>query len=580
MNDTAAPDQIDAASDAADQTLAAQFFLNDPLAFRGICLRGFGPVRDHLVEQLVERLSADYPVIKVPINVDNERLLGGVDLTATLASGRRVERPGLIEQAEGGVLLIPMAERMAEDVAAHIAQALDTQNLAVILLDDSVEADEAPPRGLIERIAFRCDLSRVRALEAVDLAPTSPETKPAKLSKKQQKSLAVTAAMLGIYSVRPLLFAQSVARQHAALYEQAKVDDDDIATAVRLVFAPRATQLPPAEPPPEEAPPPPEDQQPEEPEHDPGDGDEEQSLDDIPLEDILLEAAAAAIPPHVLDQINDNVRAAGPSSAGKSGQKSKSTMRGRPLGTRPGLPGNGKRLALIDSLRAAAPWQTIRRNTAQQADKDADPEKIHIRKSDLRVRYFEERRETVTIFAVDASGSSALARLAEAKGAVELMLAEAYVKRSQVALIAFRQNGAEVLLPPTRSLTRARRALSALPGGGGTPLAAGLIAAQQLAEAAVKRGQTPTIALLTDGKANVLSDGTPDRKGAMEEAENAAKAIAAQALPSIVLDISPRPRPEAAALAKSLNGRYFPLPRAQSAAMVEAIESVGQGPGR
>ncbi|MEO1045514.1 MAG: magnesium chelatase subunit D [Pseudomonadota bacterium] len=580
MNDPVTDDPLldpdDADQALLDHSLAVQLFCNDPLGFRGICLRGFGPVRDALVINMVERLGADHPVVKIPINVDNERLLGGVDLTATLASGRRVERAGLIEQARGGILLIPMAERMAEDVAAHIAQALDTHEMAVILLDDSVETDEAPSRALIERIAFRCDLGRIRSLDIAELAPAPPESKNARLTKKQQKSLAVTAAMLGIYSVRPLLFAQNVARRHAALFGESSADDADLAAAVRLVLAPRATQLPPAEPSPEEQPPPEDEPPPEEPEDDPGDGDEEQSLEDIPLEDILLKAAVAAIPPDILDQIKDNIRSGGPSSAGKSGQKSKSTMRGRPLGTRPGIPGNGKRLALIDSLRAAAPWQTIRRNSTQAADQDADPDKIHIRKSDLRVRHFEERRESLTIFAVDASGSSALARLAEAKGAVELMLAEAYIKRSQVALIAFRQNGAEILLPPTRSLTRARRALSALPGGGGTPLAAGLIAAQQLAEAAVKRGQTPTIALLTDGKANVLGDGTPDRKGAMEEAENAARAIAAQALPAIVLDISPRPRPEAAALAAALRGRYFPLPRAQSAAMVEAIESVGQ----
>lgn len=581
MTDIAASDARTAETDIADQaasdlSLAVQLFLNDPLAFRGICLRGFGPVRDALVANMTARLSADYPVIKIPINVDHERLLGGVDLTATLSTGRRIERAGLIEQARGGIIVLPMAERMAQDVAAHIAQALDIQDIAVILLDDAVASDEAPPKAIMERIAFHGDCSRLRSLDAAQLADAAPETVSAQLSTDQQKSLVVTAAMLGIYSVRPLLFAQNVARSHAALFGQTHADDDDIAAAVRLILAPRATQLPPA-PPPEDQPPPPEQEPPPDtPDDNPGDGDEEQSLEDIPLEDILLEAAAAAIPPNILEQMRDNIRSAGPSSAGKSGQKSKSNQRGRPLGARTGMPGNGKRLALIDSLRAAAPWQTIRRNAAAAAGRGEDRSKIHIRKSDLKVRHYEERRESLTIFAVDASGSSALARLAEAKGAVELMLAEAYVKRSQVALIAFRQNGAEILLPPTRSLTRARKALSALPGGGGTPIAAGLQAAQLMAEAAVKRGQSPTIAMLTDGKANVTREGAADRKTAMAEAEQAARMIAAQGLGSIVLDISPRPRPEAAALAAALRGRYFPLPRAQSAAMVEAIESVGQ----
>ena len=120
-------------------------------------------------------------------------------------------------------------------------------------------------------------------------------------------------------------------------------------------------------------------------------------------------------------------------------------------------------------------------------------------------------RDTTTIFVVDASGSAALHRLAEAKGAVELLLAECYVRRDQVALIAFRGRGAELLLPPTRSLVRAKRSLAALPGGGGTPLAAGIDAAVELAELALRRGETPIVVVLTDGRANVARDGTGGR---------------------------------------------------------------------
>jgi magnesium chelatase subunit D len=281
-----------------------------------------------------------------------------------------------------------------------------------------------------------------------------------------------------------------------------------------------------------------------------------------------------------LDQIAGTARKGPPNNAGKgqagrTGEKQKSALRGRPMASRPGIPGHGKKLALMDSLRAAAPFQTMRRHALQlAAEHHSDARKVHIRTSDLRVRSFELRRESLTIFAVDASGSSALSRLAEAKGAVELMLAQAYVKRAQVALIAFRQIGAEVLLPPTRSLTRARRALAALPGGGGTPLASGLIAAQQLADAAMRIGQTPTIAILTDGKANVAIDGSANRATATQEAHQAARTFAQQGLQSIVIDISPRPRAEAAALAEALGGRYLPLPAARSAAMVQAIESL------
>jgi magnesium chelatase subunit D len=558
----------DASETLSDAELAFHLFIRNPTLFGGIILRGDGPVRDAMVEVTKAAIA---PVRKIPANVDGERLLGGLDLSATLAAGVRVTRPGLLEEASGGVVLVSMAERLRPDVAAHIAQALDSGDLAVILLDDGHEADELPPIVLAERLAFHCDVSALRSFdEGVARWPkTKAVSKVKPLTDRQLATLAAMSVALGISSARALIFANAAARAHAALHGRTKAKEADVEAAVRLVLAPRATRMPAAEPPmeqPPDAPPP---------QPDSGqDGQGDVDLSNIELQDILLEAAAAAIPPHILDRIEKGVRSAAKGQAGRAGDKRKSAQRGRPLGARSGIPGNGRRLALIDSLRAAAPWQTIRRAAASPGDQRT----IHIRKSDLRVRHYEQRSESLTIFAVDASGSSALSRLAEAKGAVELMLAEAYVKRTQVALIAFRQDGAEILLPPTRSLTRARRALSALPGGGGTPLAAGLLAAQTLADAARKRGQTPTLAILTDGKANVRMDGSANRDGAMEEARTTAKILAQGGMHSIVIDISPRPRPEAAELADALQGRYLPLPQAHSsalgAAMVAAIESL------
>lgn len=550
----------------SDAELALMLFIRAPATFGGIVLRGDSPLRDEMVSDARAAIALAGPVIKIPSNVDAERLLGGLDLTATLSAGKGVMRTGLLTNAAGGAVILPMAERIAANVAAHIAQAMDNGDLAVILLDDGAEPDETPPAILMERAAFHCDVSTLRTRTESDWPYARPMTTVAPLSDEQLHAIAVTALALGVGSVRPLIFTNLAARAHAALNGRDTVIDADIAVAVRLVLSPRATQVPQMEPPP----PPEPEQDDTPPDNEPDESDENRNIDDIDLDDILLDAAAAAIPKHILDQIDGATRRGGKGAAGKSGQKQKSAQRGRPMAARPGTPGNGKRLALIDSLRTAAPWQNIRR----QAAKADDTRKIHIRTSDLRVRHFEQRSETLTIFAVDASGSSALSRLAEAKGAVEMMLAQAYVKRSQVALIAFRQSAAEILLPPTRSLTRARRALAALPGGGGTPLAAGLIAAGQLAEVATRSGQTALIAVLTDGKGNVAMDGTANRTVAMEEANQAARNLAMLGLSSIVIDISPRPREEAAELAAALNGRYLPLPPAQSAAMVAAIESL------
>ena len=160
------------------------------------------------------------------------------------------------------------------------------------------------------------------------------------------------------------------------------------------------------------------------------------------------------------------------------------------------------------------------------------------------------------------------------------MLAQAYVTRSEVALIAFRGQSAELLLPPTRSLTRARRSLAELPGGGGTPLAMGLHLAREVAESVIARGRSAALVILTDGRANIAADGTPGRPQAMSDAETAAKAIAARGIDALVVDISARPGPEGAGLASALGGRFLALPRADAKMLQAAINAVQPAPAR
>jgi magnesium chelatase subunit D len=233
------------------------------------------------------------------------------------------------------------------------------------------------------------------------------------------------------------------------------------------------------------------------------------------------------------------------------------------------MPGGGARLALLDTLRAAAPWQRLRR----PPDGDAKRPRISVRREDFRIRRYRERSETTTIFVVDASGSAALARLAEAKGAVELLLADCYVRRDRVALIAFRGRAADLLLPPTTSLVRARRSLAGLPGGGGTPVAAGLDAAQALAEAVLRRGGTPVLVLLTDGRANVTRAGAGGRDVAEADALTAARRLAAMRLAAVLIDTSPRPQPQAERLARAMGARYLPLPYADAGALSRAVRT-------
>ena len=148
-----------------------------------------------------------------------------------------------------------------------------------------------------------------------------------------------------------------------------------------------------------------------------------------------------------------------------------------------------------------------------------------MRPEDFRVVRYRQPRGATTIFLVDASGSAAMQRLAEVKGAIELMLADCYVRRDSVAVVAFRGQGAEIVLPPTRSTARAKRRLSGLPGGGGTPLANGLDAAAALAQQVQRKGQTALLVLMTDGRANICRDGMAGRARAMEEALDAGRRL-------------------------------------------------------
>ena len=544
-----------------DAVLAARLFVLAPQVFKGMVLRGPGPGREALVAALGENIA----LRRLPGHVDDDRLLGGIDLAASLSAGRPIRQTGLIEEAQGGALIAGMAERMDGAIAGRLAQALDEGATALVLLDDASEPEEGPPLSLSERVAFIADLSASRRWQGVELAPAAGcLADVAPLDDPALRALAATAEALGVDSLRALIFAGEVARALAALEGRAAAGKADLSGAVRLVLAPRATQLPPQEQdaPPEDQPPPPDGERDDQ-------SDSEQQQQDLDLSEILVEAAKASIPAGLLESLAQG-KAPRRSSSSGTGQKRKAATRGKPLGARPGMPRGGAKLALIDSLRAAVPWQAVRKREAGANDTSS----ILMRKEDLRIRRFEERAARVTIFAVDASGSAAAARLAEAKGAVELMLAQAYVTRSEVALVAFRGTSAELLLPPTRSLTRARRTLSELPGGGGTPLALGLNAAREVAESVIARGRSAALVILTDGRANIAANGSPGRPQATADAVTAAKAIAARGIDALVVDISARPGPEGAALANALGGRFLALPRADAKMLQKAINAV------
>lgn len=599
----------------ADALRAATLLAVDPHGLGGAILTaGHGPVRDGWLTALRTSLPAASPVRRVPLHAGDDRLLGGLDLAATLAAGRPIAQRGLLADADGGVLVLAMAERLSEAAAARLSAALDTGEVTVareglelrqparfgvVALDERVADDDRPPIRLRERAAFHLDLHSVGLRELDALPPAGIDVAAARarlaegvaIDDEALAALAAAALALGAGSTRAEWLALRAARAAAALDGRAAVGPDDLALAARLVLAPRATRVPattdeaqpeeapPQEPPPgepdsaePEPPPPPTDQATEAPPAEP----EAQPADEQPLHDLLLAAARAAMPAGVLARLaieRAGARQPGTGAGGRAGAQREGRLRGRPLGARPGAPRDGARLALIDTLRAAAPWQALRRREGAAAQGNA---RIIVRPADFRVTRLRLRSETTTVFAVDASGSSALHRLAEAKGAVELLLADCYVRRDRVAVVAFRGRSAQLLLAPTRSLVRARRELAALPGGGGTPLAAGIDAAGDVARATRQRGGTPIVVVLTDGRANVARDGQGGRAQADADARASARRLRAEGITALLIDTSPQPQALARELAAAMGAGYLPLPRADAREVSQAVQAAAR----
>ena len=608
-----------------DAATIAALFAVDPVGLGGVALRS--PAcenRDQWLALLKNLLPAQTPLRRVPLNINDTALLGGLDLGATLQAGKPIALRGLLAQADGGVLVLAMAERMSLSAAARFGSVLDTgvvalqrdgldtsakANIGLVALDEGSSDDEQMPAGLADRLAFRLLMNAHEENEegpewtAEEVLSARQRLSHVKIDDEAVQALCAAALALGIDSLRASVFAVRVARVAAALAGSQSVEEEHIGVAARLVLAPRATRLPPPtqqEDQTEETPeatensetPPPEPEPPsdksdtenqdqndkkDDTKDDPEDAsNEENNLpDNLPdnLVELVLEAAQAAMPAGLLAslKIGQLHRAKTPTS-GSAGALQKNALRGRPVGARKGEPRAGQRINVLETLRAAAPWQKIRQR--QQATAEGQRQRIVVRKEDFHVTRFRQSGQTTTVFVVDASGSSALNRLAEAKGAVELLLADCYVRRDSVAVLAFRGQTAELILPPTRSLARAKRSLAGLPGGGGTPLAHAIEASMLLAEQLRKKGETPIVVLLTDGKGNIARDGRPGRAQAATDALAAATEMRLKGFSTLLVDTSPQAQEAAQNLAQAMGAQYLALPYAGANTLNQAVRAV------
>jgi magnesium chelatase subunit D len=586
----------------SDACLIAKIVAIDPAGLGGIWVKSqAGPVRDQWLKGFQRLIAGQVSLIKVPTNADEGALIGELDLLKTLAQQKKIYSPGILDQIHNGLLLLPMAERMKPHTAALLTQAFDIKGqFGMIAFDESLtEEDQHLLSRLEERLGFQINLESLSyrhcefALESIDISQIRENFKLIEVPIEALEAIMIAAESFGIDSLRAGLYVVRTARVIAAIRGGDYLEQGDIQTATRLVFAHRITRLPqskedqeeqnPSEetplddlPNPNDLPPPPNELSP--PSNQESEGEKNQENPEPPsfnredLEEMIIEASKASLSQNLLNSFDQKQKmiTTNDSSQGKVGQLQKGLLSGQAMPSRKGRPSYKHKVDILKTIQAASPWQKIRRLEMQ--GERATAKGIIVKADDIYLKQYVQRTSTVTVFVVDASGSSAMERLSEAKGAVELLLAQCYIRRDQVALIAFRGKAAELVLPPTRSLVRAKRLLSGMPGGGGTPLAKAIQDAAQFGKKLKSKGQTPLLILLTDGRANVTLDGVGGREQAFQDALVCAKKARAEQLQMLFIDTSMRPQEANQRIASELGAHYLPLPQGKSASVVEAAK--------
>ena len=519
--------------------------------------------------------SLPVPFITLPLGATEDRVLGTLDLARALAGAERVFQAGLLASAHRGILYIDEVNLLADhlvdvllDVAAMGVNSVQREGLSIqhparftLIGTMNLEEGDLRPQlldrfGLMVEVTaprektLRADVVRRRIAFEADPAAyvaawAAPQAALQNRLAEAQRLLAhvvLDDALLDLIShlccefevasLRADIVMHKTARAIAALDARTTVTANDVRGAAELVLPHRRRRTPfeqsgldagrldeamqQAGHGPQQNTDAPADATADAPADTPADNDLAQEnaprQSETPQQQVFAVAPGATARPIALDASPLGIVAGRRSKAydASTGRVVRAVPDEQPAS-----------LALGATLRSAA----LR-----------DPQHFHVTKSDLHQQIRVGKSANLILFVVDASGSmAAQSRMEAVKGAVLALLTDAYQRRDEVAVIAFRGTSAQVLLAPTRSVERAEQALRSLPTGGRTPLPHALqLALETLQQASANA--PPLLVILSDGRANVaLATGAADSDPWRDTLALAAL-LAERAVPALVFD--------------------------------------------
>lgn len=546
------------------------------------------------------RELVDAPWVEIPISITEDRLFGSIDAEEAIRSGHKKLLPGLIDEADKGIIYIDDVNLLRDDLLSAVlnireaggyrlerdglSEQRDTAFtvLAVMNPESGTLSSSSLDRfGLFAQADPSYDdetrleiIRRVLDFEKDGIAfrakwqgETDALKKKIKDARAALSKVEVSAAMIQLAAVYTLkahvaghradIYLIEAARAEAALEGRKYVLPKDLEKAAEFVLPHRMRkaeeqQAQPSEEMPQEQPEednkpqqeeeqqtpqdnefshPPEAQPPQINTEDADDSSHEQNQDNAQMSNPRGQSRERIddadlhvnLPPMWIEPSKDRKPKKG---SGKRSLTMTDLMQGRYV--RAEIPkAKTSDIAFDATLRAAAPYQKARPSNGCA---------VVIRKDDLRSKVREKRTGNIFLFVVDASGSmGARERMKTVKGVIFKILLDAYQKRDRVGMVAFRKNQAEVLLPVTRSVDFAQKKLATMPTGGKTPLAKGLLKAEDVLDMLYRQdaNQDPVMILITDGRAtSSLNKGTNPVTDALEEA----KRIGRRNIPVAVID--------------------------------------------